>query len=297
MVKGTRSPFSSIRKIINCPGLAFLATDGANTSNNLMVGASSFLVMIVFILDINLPPVRAKTYPSSGILSYVCLLTICMLEPFYLLIGKIIVYFFLIAVVTTIFIAIFVIHSFRTGSFPFPNVVLSGILVLEGSIKALFRLFKVDDSIVDDVVIRLRNKVSLKRFDGLPFEKKAIFLPQCLRSVDCPAKLSPEGIQCINCGRCNIGYAKKKLESSGYRVFVVPGSSFIKRMVAKYRPEAILGVGCISEVKDGLDLCHRFGVPAVAIPLDTDGCISTALDWDVFYHTTKADKIASESSH
>ncbi|MFC1786777.1 DUF116 domain-containing protein [Halobacteriota archaeon] len=274
-----------------------MATSGANTSNNLTVGASSFLVTIVFILDINFPPACAKTYPSSGILSYGLVITICMLESLYLLIGQIVVYLFLMAVVTTIFIAIFVIHSFRTGSFPFPNVVLSGILVLEGSIKALFRLFKVDDSIVDDVVIRLRNKVSLKRFEGLPFEKKAIFLPQCLRSVDCPAKLSPEGIQCINCGRCNIGDAKKKLESVGYRVFVVPGSSFIKRMVVKYKPEAILGVGCISEVKDGLDLCHRFGVPAVAIPLETDGCISTALDWDVFYHTTKADKNSSESSH
>ena len=266
-------------------------------SNNLMVGASSFLVTIACILCILFPPVRAKTYPSSGILSYGLLITICMFESFYLVIGRIIVYFFLITVVTTIFIAIFVIHSFRTGTFLFPNVVLSGILVLEGSIKALFRLFKVDDSIVDNVVIQLRNRVSLKRFESLPFDKKAIFLPQCLRSVDCPAKLSPEGIQCINCGRCNIGEAKKKLERLGYMVFVVPGSSFIKRMMVKYKPEAILGVGCISEVKDGQDLCHRFGVPAVAIQLDTDGCISTALDWDVFYHTAKADKIANESSH
>lgn len=76
MVNGIRSPFSSIRKIINCPGLAFFATNGANTSNNLTVGASSFLLMIVFILDINFPPVCAKTYPSSGILSYGLLITI-----------------------------------------------------------------------------------------------------------------------------------------------------------------------------------------------------------------------------
>ncbi|GEM_PF-66865 len=278
-----------------------MATSGANTSNNLMVGANSFFVIIVFILDINLPPVRAKTYPSSGIIKLCLLITICMLDSLYLVIGQIIIYFLLITVVTTVSIAIFVIYSFRTGTFPFPNVVLSGILALEGSVKALFRLFKVDDSIVDDVVIRLRNKVSLKRFESLPFEKKAIFLPQCLRSVDCPAKLSSEGIQCINCGRCNIGGAKEKLEQLGYMVFVVPGSSFIKRMILKYKPEAILGVGCISEVKDGLDLCHRFGIPAVGIQLDTDGCISTALDWGVFYntahHTAKADKNASESSH
>lgn len=232
--------------------------------------------------------------PIQGILSYGLLIMICMFESFYLVIGQIIVYFFLIIVVMTVFIAIFVIYSFRTGKFPFPNVVLSGTLVLEGLVKALFRLFEIDDSIVDNVVIRLRNKISLKRFESLPFDKKAIFLPQCLRSVDCPAKLSPEGIQCINCGQCNIGGTKKILEHLGYMVFVVPGSSFIKRMIVKYKPGAILGVGCISELKGGLDLCHRFGVPAVAIPLDKDGCVSTTLDWDVFYHTTK---IASGSSH
>ena len=34
--------------------------------------------------------------------------------------------------------------------------------------------------------------------------------------------------------RC--GEAMDVLEGLGYRVFIVPGSSFIKRMVKKYRP-------------------------------------------------------------
>ncbi len=212
-----------------------------------------------------------------------------MLESFYPIIGQIVVYLFAILLVATIIIAILVVYSFKTEAFPFPNVMLSGILFLEGSIKAFFRLLNVDDSIADDVIIQLKNKISLKQFENLPFNKKAIFLPQCLRSIDCPAKLSPEGIQCINCGQCNIGVAKRMLEEMGYMVFIVPGSSFIKRMFRKYKPEAILGVGCVPEVKGGLDLCHRFGVPAIGLVLDRDGCVSTSLNWDAFCDLTKAD--------
>ena len=41
----------------------------------------------------------------------------------------------------------------------------------------------------------------------------------------------------------------------------LPGSSFIKRMVKKYRPQAIIGVGCLSEVKEGIDMADKLGLP------------------------------------
>jgi len=106
-----------------------------------------------------------------------------------------------------------------------------------------------------------------------------------LRSTECPAKLTPEGIACIGCGRCDIGEAKKFSEKMGYKLFIVPGSSFIKRIIKKYRPRGIIGVGCQMEIKEGLDLCHRYGLPAVGVPLLQNGCVSTKLDWDQFYDT------------
>lgn len=101
-----------------------------------------------------------------------------------------------------------------------------------------------------------------KKFLNTPYEKRFIFMPQCLRSVECPAKLTPEGIICVNCGRCGIGEAKRYAESLGCKFFVVPGSSFIKRIIKKDRPGAIVGVGCSMEIKEGLDLCHSHGIPA-----------------------------------
>jgi hypothetical protein len=136
---------------------------------------------------------------------------------------------------------------------------------------------------MNDVGVRLRNYINTKKFLNTPYEKRFIFIPQCLRSVQCPAKLTPEGIMCVNCGRCGIGEAKKYAEGMGYKLFIVPGSSFIKRIIKKYRPGAIVGVGCHMEIKEGLDLCHSHGIPARGVPLSTSGCVATSIDWEAFY--------------
>ena len=84
---------------------------------------------------------------------------------------------------------------------------LISISLLESVIKALFLLARADASMVDDVGIRLRNYINRKKFLRIPHTGRFIFIPQCVRSVDCPAKLTPEGIKCIGCGRCDVGEA------------------------------------------------------------------------------------------
>lgn len=220
-----------------------------------------------------------------------------MLEQLYPIIGQFVVYLFFIFIIATVIIAMLALYYFKTGRSPSPNILLSGLLVLEGHVKAFFRLMGMDDSIIDNVAVQLQNKISLRQFNAHPPTEKAIFFPQCLRSIDCTAKLSPEGIQCASCGRCEMGAAKKILEERGYNVFIVPGSSFIKRMIIKYAPKAIVGVGCTSEIKSGMEFCHRFGLPAIGMVLEKDGCISTTLDWDVFYDTLDMGDVAIKSSH
>jgi hypothetical protein len=162
------------------------------------------------------------------------------------------------------------------------------IVFFEGPIKAVLRLFGVDDSRVDKIAINIRNRAMWPTFNKVPFDRRAIFIPQCLRSVDCPARLSPEGIACKNCGRCEIANAKKAADKLGYRLFVVPGSSFIVRMIKKYRPEAIIGVGCLCEVKEGLDMMHKYKVPSVGVVLERSGCVSTTLNWQKLYEVMQS---------
>ena len=108
--------------------------------------------------------------------------------------------------------------------------------------------------------------------------QRAVFLLNA-RSAQCPANLTPEGLKCRNCGRCAVGENTAWLEGLGYRVFIVPGSTFIKRMVKKYHPQAIIGVGCLTEVKDGIDMCDKIGITPMGVVNLKDGCVETIADW------------------
>lgn len=205
------------------------------------------------------------------------------LKPLFSIIGELVFYLIIFVIIAAAVMAILISISFKTGYFPFPNLFVLAIIALEAPIRALYRFAGQEDSIVDLVCIKLINLVNLKSYRSVSRDKKAIFLPQCLRAIDCPAELGSEGIQCVQCGKCKIKDAKAEAKRLGYIVFVVPGSSFIKRMIAKYKPGAILGVGCIEEIRNGLDMCQKYKIPAQGIVLDEAGCITTTVNWDRFY--------------
>ena len=205
------------------------------------------------------------------------------LDTVFTIIGELVVFTAIFLLILAVLGSLLIAYSFRTEKFFFPNFMLFSITVLETIVKALFRLVGVDDVIVDDVGVALKNRISMRKFCETPTDRRMIFLPQCLRAADCPSKLGQEGMKCINCGHCEIGNAKKSAEQMGYKVFVVPGSSFIRRIVREHKPDAILGVGCMTEVKAGLEMCEKLNLYGVGLVLDKAGCVSTVLNWDNFY--------------
>jgi len=211
-------------------------------------------------------------------------------EFMYAVIGRMVVdLVFVILVVIAVFliigflISLIIALSFRRGKVYFPRLMLFGISVLEVVVRPTLRLFSMDSSSVDMMGIELRNRVSIPRLRIIPRNRRAIFFPQCLRSKECPARLTPEGVVCVGCGRCEIGRAKMISEKKGYKVFIAPGSSVIKRMIKKYNIQGVIGVACKREVREGLELCGSYGIPAIGIPLSKDGCVETLLDWGRFY--------------
>ncbi|MGB4235809.1 MAG: DUF116 domain-containing protein [Methanoregulaceae archaeon] len=170
--------------------------------------------------------------------------------------------------------------SIRRGRIYFPSFLKAGMVFLEGFTRAIFRLFGLEDCQIHPFFIHLHNTMNKKAFETVPVEERAIFLPQCLRSSRCPAHLTPEGLKCKRCGLCTIGSWLPVFEQMGYRVFSVPGSSFIKRMVKKYRPKAIIGVGCLSEVKEGLEMSDKLGLISMGVVTLKDGCVETLVNWD-----------------
>lgn len=204
------------------------------------------------------------------------------------LLGAIILILLLLSAVTVALVIVLLAYSFKTGNILFSNLVILGIMFFEGPIKAIVRLFGVDDAAIDRISIEMQNRAMWATYNKIPFDKRAIFIPQCLRSAECPARLSPEGIKCKGCGQCEIDSAQKVAEKLGYKFFIVPGSSFIVRMIQKYHPDAIIGVGCLCEVKEGLSLMHKNKIPSIGVVLDRSGCVSTKLDWQKFFEVMQA---------
>ncbi|MCK9298033.1 MAG: DUF116 domain-containing protein [Methanoculleus sp.] len=196
-----------------------------------------------------------------------------------ILIGEVTLFFILGMLLAAVALAIIAAASITRGKFYLPRILIPGMVLLEGLVKAFCKLLGLDDKDLVTFFITLRNTMNTKAFSETPVEQRAIFLPQCLRSAQCPANLTPEGLKCRNCGRCSVGKNVVWLESIGYRVFIVPGSTFIKRMVKKYHPQAIIGVGCLMEIKDGIEMSDRIGIIAIGVVNLKDGCVETIADW------------------
>lgn len=201
------------------------------------------------------------------------------LQDLMMIIGEVTFITVLALLLVSIALLVIVLSSIRSGKQYFPKLVTSGFSMLEGMIKGICRFFGLEEKELLTFIIRMHNSMNRKAFETIPVRKRAIFFPQCLRSSRCPAHLTPEGIKCVNCGQCPLGQAVKVLGDAGYRVFIVPGSSFIQRMIRSYRPEGIIGVGCIIEVKEGLEMCDRLGLCGIGVVTLKDGCVETAMNW------------------
>ena len=205
------------------------------------------------------------------------------LSSVFLLIGVLAVLAVLAVIVVALVLLALTLLSIRSGRLYFPNLLRPGLTALEGVMRALFKAVGLEDQEMLGFFVMLGNTMNAQAFAEVPVGERAIFLPQCLRNARCPADLTPEGLRCKRCGRCTVGEAIGVLEGLGYRVFIVPGSSFIKRMVRKYHPRALIGVGCLAEVKEGLEMAERLGIVGMGVVSLKDGCVETLVDWSTVY--------------
>lgn len=166
----------------------------------------------------------------------------------------------------------------KKGKFVLPYFVLSIISTLEVPVERLIKFFQIEGIDVDLTISQLRNRLNKNAFSKIPANERALFLPQCLRNPNCPARMGDEGIYCINCGQCGIGEIKADAENLGYKVFIAPGGSLVKRMCKRYEPKAVLGVGCAMEIKEGSALIESYGIPVQSVGLLRDGCLDTRVD-------------------
>ena len=158
----------------------------------------------------------------------------------------------------------------------FPRLLLFTIDVFYGLFKKFAGNVGLDEKIVDQMGVEVRNKVNEKAFGQINSEDKILILPHCLRNPKCEAKLDATGLHCTDCNRCVIGVLKNKAEDQGYGVFIIPGSTFLKKIAQQYKFKGVLGVACHQDLN--LAMMNLSHVPCQGVPLLKDGCVCTKVD-------------------
>ena len=169
------------------------------------------------------------------------------IDSFYMFLGQLVVFIAILIVILFIVVLILGYLIARKNQIKFPRFILYIVDLLYSPFKTISRILKLDEHLIDNIAIKVRDEINKEKFRHVPAEKTLIFLPHCLRHRDCPATLQKEGLNCTKCGLCSIGVIKKKADSLGYKLYIVPGSSFVKKIVKENNFQAVIGVACHEE--------------------------------------------------
>jgi geranylgeranyl pyrophosphate synthase len=143
----------------------------------------------------------------------------------------------------------------------------------------------------DYVAVLLNNEAWRDALAGIPYERRLLMLPKCLRvEARCPAPFDEFGLLCKHCGLCSIQDLQDEAERLGYAVLVAEGSALVTAIIQTGKIDAIVGVSCLSVLEKAFPFMEAAAVPGVAIPLLQDDCIDTNVDtdwvWDVLHLTS-----------
>ena len=137
------------------------------------------------------------------------------------------------------------------------------------------------DDYRDYVAILIHNGAWWEQVAGIPFDRRLLLLPQCLRHpTECKGEIDELGLTCARCGRCPIADLQAEAERLGYAVLVAEGSPVVMSLIESGQVRAVIGVSCISVLEQVFPYMEAGAVPGVAIPLLRDGCSVTAVDLD-----------------
>lgn len=142
--------------------------------------------------------------------------------------------------------------------------------------------------------VLLNNELWRDTLAGIPFNKRLLLLPQCLRDAEhCSADVDQLGLVCNHCGRCPIHDIQSEAESLGYVVLVAEGSPVVTSLIESGQVEGVIGVSCLSMLERVFPYMEAAAIPGLAVPLLCDGCRDTSLDtsrvWDAIHLTGAAD--------
>ena len=198
------------------------------------------------------------------------------IDSFYMFVGQLVVFLIVIIAILIIIFLILTLFMAKKNQIKFPRFLLYIVDLLYSPLKTIAHFLNLDDHLIDDIAIKVRNDLNKEQYRKIPADRTLIFLPHCLRHKDCPATLQKEGLNCTECGLCSIGVIKKKADPMGYKLYIVPGSSFIKKIVMENKFQSVLGVACHEDLNQMMMLLSDFYPQGVL--LEKTGCFETKVN-------------------
>ncbi len=149
-----------------------------------------------------------------------------------------------------------------------------------------------DIKYTDYVGVLLNNEIWREHLATVPFERRLLLMPKCLRVEDrCPAPFDEFGLLCKQCGLCSIQDLQEEAEKLGYAVLVAEGSALVMALIQTGKIDAIVGVSCLSVLERAFPYMEAAAIPGIAIPLLQDDCKDTGVDvewvWEVLHLTSE----------
>lgn len=155
----------------------------------------------------------------------------------------------------------------------------------------VIRIHELEPAYRDYVGVLISNEAWREQLATVPFERRLLMLPKCLRVEDkCPAPFDEFGLLCKRCGLCTIQELQDEAERLGYAVLVAEGSALVMAIIQTGKIDAIVGVSCLNVLERAFPYMEAAAIPGVAIPLLQDDCKNTTVDlewiWDIIHFTS-----------
>jgi geranylgeranyl pyrophosphate synthase len=153
---------------------------------------------------------------------------------------------------------------------------------LEAIGRAVLKELGLPETYLGFAMVTLNNAYWQRSFAAVPFNRRIFLLPHCLRDqAACAGTYDTLGLHCRHCGRCLIHDLQTDAEALGYRVIVAEGTSAVGAEVLGQERDAVLGVACLDSLEKSFGRVADLGIPHLAVPLLSNGCVNTRAEVDV----------------
>mgnify|MGYP000064709200 CR=1 FL=1 len=157
------------------------------------------------------------------------------------------------------------------------------------SLVSMFRIEKITGLNVNNAISLIEDLIDIEsanllfKDDFKNAKRKVLLLPHCARKYmdsRCKAYFDPS-IPSYFCNKCSedclINKASQIGYELGYDVYVIPGGSCVEKILRRGY-DAVVGVACGMELKLGLQIIRKLGIPGQGLFLLKNGCANTKFD-------------------